>query len=188
MYKRQLQDRTEQLKANRVVKHLIENPGQAFAREDKDGDFDRLDDTHRPQDVLAPLLSDSSQLKAICVVDSGRDLVLEGPPGTGKSQTITNLKMCIRDSGSDDEAWHRQVRLVLAPNPELPEANRRVIELDYGMTSGAVTLDRRQALLFYSLKRLGLLELQAGQPHVQQIVLRNREEIAQFLPRSTATR
>ena len=86
-----LQDRTEQLKGNRVVKHLIDNPGQAFARDEKDGEFERLDDSHRPQDILAPLLSDSSQLKAICVVDSGRDLVLEGPPGTGKSQTITNL-------------------------------------------------------------------------------------------------
>lgn len=86
-----LQDRTEQLKGNRVVKHLIENPGQAFAREGRDSDFERLDDTHRPQDILAPLLSDSSQLKAICAIDAGRDLVLEGPPGTGKSQTITNL-------------------------------------------------------------------------------------------------
>ncbi len=86
-----LQDRTEQLKVNRVVKHLIDNPGQAFARDEKDGEFERLDDSHRPQAILAPLLSDSSQLKAICVVDAGRDLVLEGPPGTGKSQTITNL-------------------------------------------------------------------------------------------------
>lgn len=86
-----MQDRTEALKGNRVVKHLIENPGQAFAREGRDGDFERLDDTHRPQDILAPLLSDSSQLKAICAIDAGRDLVLEGPPGTGKSQTITNL-------------------------------------------------------------------------------------------------
>ena len=86
-----LQDRTEALKANRVVKHLIENPGQPFAREGGDGDFERLDETHKPHDILAPLLSDSSQLKAICAVDAGRDLVLEGPPGTGKSQTITNL-------------------------------------------------------------------------------------------------
>lgn len=86
-----LQDRTEQLKANRVVKHLIDNPGQAFAREVGSSEFDRLDDTHRPQDILAPLLADSSQLKAICAIDAGRDLVLEGPPGTGKSQTITNL-------------------------------------------------------------------------------------------------
>lgn len=86
-----LQDRTEQLKANRVVKHLIDNPGQAFERDGEVGEFERLDQTHKPQDILAPLLSDSSQLKAICSVDTGRDLVLEGPPGTGKSQTITNI-------------------------------------------------------------------------------------------------
>ncbi|MES2999470.1 MAG: DUF4011 domain-containing protein, partial [Pseudomonadota bacterium] len=86
-----LQDRTEALKANRVVHHLIENPGQAFAVEAFDERHQRLDESYRPQDILAPLLSDSSQLKAICAVDAGRDLVLEGPPGTGKSQTITNL-------------------------------------------------------------------------------------------------
>ncbi|MGJ7579382.1 DUF4011 domain-containing protein [Variovorax sp. RHLX14] len=86
-----LQDRTEELKANRVVRHLIDNPGQAFARQDVPGEFERLDESHRPQDILAPLLADSSQLKAICAIDAGRDLVLEGPPGTGKSQTITNL-------------------------------------------------------------------------------------------------
>ena len=86
-----LQDRTEQLRRSRVVRHLIDHPGEAFPREGTEGEFDRLDTTHRPQDILAPLLSDSSQLKAICAVDAGRDLVLEGPPGTGKSQTITNL-------------------------------------------------------------------------------------------------
>ncbi|MDH0736061.1 DUF3320 domain-containing protein [Achromobacter spanius] len=86
-----LQDRTEQLKANRVVRHLIDHPGQAFAKEPFDQRFDRLDESYKPEDLLTPLLSDSSQLKAICAVDAGRDLVLEGPPGTGKSQTITNL-------------------------------------------------------------------------------------------------
>ena len=86
-----LQDRTAQLKANRVVRHLIENPGQPFEREGEAGEFERLDQKFEPQDILAPLLSDSSQLKAICAVDTGRDLVLEGPPGTGKSQTITNI-------------------------------------------------------------------------------------------------
>jgi very-short-patch-repair endonuclease len=86
-----LQDRTEQLKANRVVRHLIDNPGQAFEREGIAGEFDRLDDRYQPRDILAPLLSDSSQLKALCAIDTGRDLVLEGPPGTGKSQTITNV-------------------------------------------------------------------------------------------------
>jgi very-short-patch-repair endonuclease len=86
-----LQDRTEALKANRVVSHLVDHPGEAFAVEARDERYERLDDNYHPQDILAPLLADSSQLKAICAVDSGRDLVLEGPPGTGKSQTITNL-------------------------------------------------------------------------------------------------
>ncbi len=35
--------------------------------------------------------SDSSQTRAITEALSGRNLVIKGPPGTGKSQTITNL-------------------------------------------------------------------------------------------------
>jgi predicted ATPase with chaperone activity len=37
------------------------------------------------------MLADSSQLRALCTAADGKDFVLEGPPGTGKSQTITNL-------------------------------------------------------------------------------------------------
>src|SRR6185312_3417518 len=54
-----------------------------------------------PQDADAAELSefdipltadaDSSQLAAIRCALSGRNLVVEGPPGTGKSQTITNM-------------------------------------------------------------------------------------------------
>jgi len=86
-----LQARVEALKTNRVVAHLINNPGEAFSNEAKAGDGSGLDESHRPQDSLAPMLSDSSQLNAICSAGAGLDLVLEGPPGTGKSQTITNL-------------------------------------------------------------------------------------------------
>ena len=86
-----LTDRTEQLKANRVVRHLIDRPGERIASDAEGGSGLRLDDTHGPTDLLAPLLSDSSQLEAMRAVDDGGDLVLEGPPGTGKSQTITNL-------------------------------------------------------------------------------------------------
>ena len=38
-----------------------------------------------------PAPADASQLRAIAEADAGRTFVLEGPPGTGKSQTITNL-------------------------------------------------------------------------------------------------
>lgn len=87
-----LQTRTEQLKQSRVVRHLIDHAGQTFPREDaRDVDDLRLDDTHKPQDILAPLIADSSQLRVVALAAEGKDLVCEGPPGTGKSQSITNL-------------------------------------------------------------------------------------------------
>lgn len=86
-----LQDRQAQLQENPVVAHLINNPGKAFADRDPGIEPATLDEKFRLQDLFAPMLSDSSQLRAICVASQGSNLVLEGPPGTGKSQTITNL-------------------------------------------------------------------------------------------------
>ncbi len=86
-----LQDRHKQLQENEVVAHLINNSGCAFSDFGPEFAADVLDYRFAPQQLCAPLLADSSQLRAICVVDAGSHLVLEGPPGTGKSQTITNL-------------------------------------------------------------------------------------------------
>ena len=86
-----LQDRQAQLQENAVVSHLINNPGKAFADRDLGLEPATLDEKFQPQDLFAPMLSDSSQLRAICAASQGSNLVLEGPPGTGKSQTITNL-------------------------------------------------------------------------------------------------
>ncbi len=41
--------------------------------------------------VLQPISADSSQLRAIMDAAAGRSFVMHGPPGTGKSQTITNI-------------------------------------------------------------------------------------------------
>lgn len=51
-----LQDRTEQLQQNRVVAHLINNPGKAFADCELAFAPATLDETHRPQDLLPTLL------------------------------------------------------------------------------------------------------------------------------------
>ncbi|MCD7729823.1 MAG: DUF4011 domain-containing protein, partial [Clostridia bacterium] len=48
------------------------------------------DDT-LPSDVLVPLPCDSSQFEAVAESAKGTTFVLHGPPGTGKSQTITNM-------------------------------------------------------------------------------------------------
>ncbi|MFT3706311.1 MAG: DUF3320 domain-containing protein [Archangium sp.] len=50
-----------------------------------------LDAKWAPRDVLCPLDADGSQLAAVLSAASGQSFVLEGPPGTGKSQTIANL-------------------------------------------------------------------------------------------------
>lgn len=45
----------------------------------------------QPGEVTQVIDADSSQLLALLEVQQGRNLVIEGPPGTGKSQTITNI-------------------------------------------------------------------------------------------------
>lgn len=53
---------------------------------------DDLDALPVPKIVPLPVLpTDSSQLEALTYAASGRNLVIHGPPGTGKSQTISNL-------------------------------------------------------------------------------------------------
>lgn len=86
-----LQDRTEQLKKNRVVNHLIENPKEPIGCSADIVTRNDIDDRHTPDSLLTPLLADSSQLNAVSRASAGHDFALEGPPGTGKSQTITNL-------------------------------------------------------------------------------------------------
>jgi len=53
------------------------------------GDYD-VDRHELAKTIELPLDADSSQHSAITDIASGRNLVIEGPPGTGKSQTIAN--------------------------------------------------------------------------------------------------
>ena len=56
-------------------------------------------DTQNPTSERLVLDADSSQMEAIQAAISGVNLVIEGPPGSGKSQTITNLLAEIIASG-----------------------------------------------------------------------------------------
>ncbi len=51
----------------------------------------RFDAEVHPSKLHTILPWDSSQLEAILAIKSGASLVLDGPPGTGKSQTIANV-------------------------------------------------------------------------------------------------
>ncbi len=65
--------------------------------EDSNGDFgfgeeysiDEIDNVHASYPLIDD--ADSSQHSALIDAVNGKNLIIEGPPGTGKSQTITNL-------------------------------------------------------------------------------------------------
>jgi len=72
-----------------LIKELLEpatdgNRGPGFSEDEVDL---RLD----PRSVYHIMDSDPSQIAVVEDVKAGRNLVVEGPPGTGKSQTITNV-------------------------------------------------------------------------------------------------
>lgn len=54
-------------------------------------DASELDRHLLPSDIMLPISADSSQLEAIYEAANDKSFILHGPPGTGKSQTITNL-------------------------------------------------------------------------------------------------
>lgn len=72
---------------NALVKHLVDTPTEEFV--DPVGSTPSID--LDALNALCPLPTDGSQLEAIADALHGRTFVLEGPPGTGKSQTITNM-------------------------------------------------------------------------------------------------
>ncbi|CAM5778226.1 hypothetical protein CCAE64S_00091 [Castellaniella caeni] len=88
-----LVDRTDSLRQSRLVRHLIDNPSQPFLAPDDPGlpQADDVDRQFSPKNLYTLLPADSSQLAAVLAAQEGRDFVLIGSPGTGKSQTIANI-------------------------------------------------------------------------------------------------
>ena len=83
-------ERVDELKKNPLVNHLIGGGGEfedgieVFKPED-------VANHMKPGDIYCPVSADSSQLTAVLYSEMGKTFVLHGPPGTGKSQTITNI-------------------------------------------------------------------------------------------------
>lgn len=57
----------------------------------EDKEDSSIDERYKPSDLLLPIEADSTQMEAICAANENKSFVLHGPPGTGKSQTITNI-------------------------------------------------------------------------------------------------
>ena len=86
-----LKDRMSELKENPFVKHLVDHPQNSYVQDENFVPQEEVDKQIDPEKLFAPLNCDSSQLVAIEASGKSQDFILEGPPGTGKSETIANI-------------------------------------------------------------------------------------------------
>lgn len=80
-----IRNRTQDLQKNKIVRSLMDGK-LAWTPQPME-----LRDRVPEEGVLLPIAADASQLYAIEQAANGQSFVLHGPPGTGKSQTITAL-------------------------------------------------------------------------------------------------
>lgn len=86
-----ISERLNDLKENLFVNHLIEKPNSAYNQTSSFIESGKLDRELPAGEIFTPLNCDSSQLVAVDASTKNQDFVLEGPPGTGKSETIANI-------------------------------------------------------------------------------------------------
>ena len=85
-----MKNRSQDILSNKVVKSLLSGKME-WEPQVVTADLDNLDSKIKPADMAVVCSADESQLKAIQASALGESFVLHGPPGTGKSQTITNM-------------------------------------------------------------------------------------------------
>ena len=85
-----IHNNAHKLTQNKVVSSLINGKIEWDAiTEEMDASY--MDRQLSPADIVLPIIADSSQLEAIYEAVHDKTFILHGPPGTGKSQTITNI-------------------------------------------------------------------------------------------------
>jgi hypothetical protein len=87
--------------------------------------------------------------------------------------------------GAQDRLWQETFDIVIVPHPDLSTGQQAVVAKDYGMIGGSARLTVRYAMLFYVLKRLGLLSpAQRQDPRAQHIVAANADDLSIALERA----
>ena len=98
-----LHSRYDVISQNKIVKSLIEqkiswnaydenlNSSQQDEEKIQEITYDLSSKDNKKQETYLPISLDASQLAAVTEAAKGKSFILHGPPGTGKSQTITAL-------------------------------------------------------------------------------------------------
>ncbi|MGW5675699.1 DUF3320 domain-containing protein [Streptomyces sp. NPDC003860] len=89
-----LLDNEDRVLSSDLVRAMALGPDAGLASDRFDFEeieLDRIDELSPPEDCPLVLDADASQRQAVAAAVAGQSFVLDGPPGTGKSQTITNM-------------------------------------------------------------------------------------------------
>ncbi|RPE44413.1 AAA domain-containing protein [Streptomyces sp. Ag109_O5-1] len=89
-----LVDNEDRVLGSDLVRAMALGPDSGLAPDRFDFEeieLDRIDELSPPEDSPLVLDADASQRQAVAAAVAGQSFVLDGPPGTGKSQTITNM-------------------------------------------------------------------------------------------------
>lgn len=85
-----IHNNADKLRRNKIVASLMSGKVE-WAADADDTECADLDEAYPAGEIVLPIGADSSQFEAICAAVDDKSFILHGPPGTGKSQTITNI-------------------------------------------------------------------------------------------------
>jgi len=150
-------------------------------RERIEVDYVSLSNPNREGRIIAPHTFVNTglrwHLRAWCEKSGQyRDFVLSRfrgqPDPLGKSE----------HTAEQDTAWNTPVTLIFEPDPRLPSAKREVLEHDYQMQNGQLTITTRACLAQYLIQEMQVnTRMLHGTPEAQQLVLVNRDDVKEWL-------
>lgn len=89
--------------------------------------------------------------------------------------------------GEKDDLWYNFFDIEIVAHPGLTESQKLVVGKDYGFVGGKGVVSVRYAMLFYVLKRLGLLGYpEKENPHRQHIVAAHPKDVQNALAKTSA--
>ena len=82
----------------------------------------------------------------------------------------------------EDGDWNTEVMMVIEPDSRLTQAQKAIIEADYGMVNGQLLIPTRRALVKYVLQRYQIDPTKMEtRPEAQQIMVKNLTELEPWL-------